>query len=112
MAGLALTTDTSVLTASGTTTASRRSLPNRSGPWAAGGCPGGNLSSGSSPNIVRAIEVAREMGIKTMDSRCRRVIRDMVDCAVCIPSNSTPRIQEAHILVEHILCEILEEAFS
>jgi D-sedoheptulose 7-phosphate isomerase len=52
------------------------------------------------------------MGIKTMDSRCRRVIRDMVDCAVCIPSNSTPRIQEAHILVEHILCEILEEAFS
>jgi D-sedoheptulose 7-phosphate isomerase len=114
MAGLALTTDTSILTAIGNDYSFKevfakqvRALGRR------GDVLVGLSTSGSSPNIVRAMEVAREMGITTIGlTGAGGVIRDMVDCAVCIPSHSTPRIQEAHILVEHILCELLEEALG
>jgi D-sedoheptulose 7-phosphate isomerase len=37
-------------------------------------------------------------------------LRSAVDHCICIPSNQTPRIQEAHILTGHILCELVEEA--
>ena len=70
-------------------------------------------TSGASPNILLAIDEAhrREMSViglsgggGAMATRC--------DVCLAIPSVSTPRIQEAHILVEHILCELVEAALA
>jgi D-sedoheptulose 7-phosphate isomerase len=73
----------------------------------------GISTSGSSPNIVRAIKAAGQMGISTICLTGEGgTIRDLVDCAICVPSGSTPRIQEAHILIEHILCELVEDSSS
>jgi D-sedoheptulose 7-phosphate isomerase len=70
----------------------------------------GISTSGSSPNIIKAFEVAKEMGIKTvaLTGNDGGVIAKMVDFSLVVPSTSTPRIQEAHILIGHILCEMVE----
>jgi D-sedoheptulose 7-phosphate isomerase len=71
----------------------------------------GISTSGNSSNVVKAIEKANEIGMTTigfignnggkMDSICDYIIK--------IPSDDTPRIQEAHILIGHILCQLIEE---
>ena len=70
----------------------------------------GISTSGNSENIIRAMKTARNIGMKTIgwtgESGGR--IKDLSDCLINIPSNDTPRIQEAHILVGHIICEIIE----
>jgi len=68
-------------------------------------------TSGNSKNIIRAIEYANEnqlitMGLtgqpsSAMDSICKYIVK--------VPSDDTPRIQEAHILIGHILCQLIEE---
>jgi D-sedoheptulose 7-phosphate isomerase len=70
----------------------------------------GISTSGSSPNIIKAFEVAKEMGMKTvaLTGNDGGVIAKMVDFPLVVPSTSTPRIQEAHILIGHILCEMVE----
>lgn len=113
MAGLALTTDTSILTAIGNDYAFEQVFSKQ---VAALGRPGdlfvGISTSGDSPNVIRAIETAREMGISTIGLTGRRGrIKDLVDCAIVVPSGNTPRIQEAHILIGHIMCELLEDEF-
>jgi len=67
-------------------------------------------TSGNSPNIIKAFEVAREMGIKTvaLTGNDGGAIAKIADLSLIVPSNSTPRIQEAHILIGHILCEMVE----
>jgi D-sedoheptulose 7-phosphate isomerase len=79
------------------------------------GCEGDVLvalsTSGNSPNILRALDAARQQKMLTigltgntggkMASRC--------DLLINVPSTDTPRIQECHILIGHILCEIAEE---
>jgi D-sedoheptulose 7-phosphate isomerase len=68
-------------------------------------------TSGNSRNVVRAIEAAREkemvvIGLTGGDGgRMRR----LCDLCLCVPSTSTPRIQECHILVGHTICELLEQ---
>ncbi len=37
-------------------------------------------------------------------------MKEIVDCAICVPSQGTPRVQEVHLLIEHILCELVEDA--
>jgi D-sedoheptulose 7-phosphate isomerase len=70
----------------------------------------GITTSGNSPNIVKAFEIAKEMGIKTiaLTGNDGGIVGKMADFPLIVPSTSTPRIQEAHILIGHILCEMVE----
>ena len=70
----------------------------------------GITTSGNSPNVVKAFEVAKEMGIKTiaLTGNDGGIIGKMADFPLIVPSTSTPRIQEAHILIGHIICEMVE----
>ena len=69
-------------------------------------------TSGNSPNVLRAVNVAGERRLVTvgLTGRSGGKLRSAVDHCICIPSDQTPRIQEAHILTGHILCELIEEA--
>ena len=69
-------------------------------------------TSGNSRNVIEAIKAAKSIGIKTIGfagNNTDSLICKMSDYYVSIPSNSTPRIQEAHILAGHIICEIVEK---
>ena len=72
----------------------------------------GISTSGNSPNVLRGIEVAKKMGLVTvgLTSQSGGALRTAVDYCLCAPSNQTPRIQECHILMGHIVSEIVEEA--
>jgi D-sedoheptulose 7-phosphate isomerase len=69
-------------------------------------------TSGDSPNVVRAAEVAREKELVSIGLTGNQGgrLRQCVDHCICVPSEETPRIQEAHILTGHILCELIDEA--
>ena len=70
----------------------------------------GISTSGNSRNVLRAMEVAKSKSIYTiaLTGSGGKMI-DLADCAICIPSEETPRIQECHILTGHIMCEIAED---
>ena len=71
-------------------------------------------TSGTSPNVLAAIDAAHSSGMAviglaggdggTMAGRC--------DCCITVPVTSTPRVQEAHILVAHVICGLVEDALS
>ena len=67
-------------------------------------------TSGNSPNIIRALETARELGIITVGftGETGGRMKNLCDYLVNVPSADTPRIQESHIMIGHILCEIVE----
>jgi len=71
-------------------------------------------TSGNSLNILRAIQAARESKVKviglTGDSGGE--MRRACDLCLCVPSKSTPRIQEMHIMIYHAICELLEERLA
>ena len=69
-------------------------------------------TSGNSPNVVRAAETARGMGIVTvaLTGASGGRLAECADHCLRAPSDHTPRIQEAHLVMEHLLCEALEEA--
>jgi D-sedoheptulose 7-phosphate isomerase len=71
----------------------------------------GLSTSGNSANIVRAFEAAREKGITTigMTGLSGGAMKALSDYLFNIPSADTPRIQESHILVGHIICQLVEE---
>ena len=70
----------------------------------------GITTSGNSKNVLKAFEVAPKLGV-TRIALCGAGgrARDIAEHAICVPSTHTPRIQECHILVIHILCALLEE---
>ncbi len=72
----------------------------------------GLSTSGNSPNIVAAMEVARAKGIITIGFTGSKggKMKDLSDYLFNVPSDNTPRIQESHILIGHIICELVEEA--
>jgi D-sedoheptulose 7-phosphate isomerase len=74
----------------------------------------GITTSGNSPNVVRAFEVAKSKSIVTVafTGESGGVVKNIADYAVRIPSEETPRIQECHILTGHMICEIVEELLS
>lgn len=80
----------------------------------AAGKPGdvliGISTSGNSENVVRAIQQAKELGMHTIGFTGERggKLADVCDICIKVPSNNTGRIQESHILIGHILCEIIE----
>ncbi len=71
----------------------------------------GISTSGNSANIVKAFEMAQTIGVITIGFTGAKggQMRDLGDYLINIPSNTTPRIQESHILVGHIICELVEE---
>jgi len=70
----------------------------------------GISTSGTSPNIIKAFEVAKEMGMKTvaLTGNDGGALIKIADLSLVVPSSSTPRIQETHILIGHLLCELVE----
>ena len=68
-------------------------------------------TSGNSPNILKTIEAAREqkMIVVALTGESGGKMNSMCDYILKVPSTDTPRIQEAHILLGHILCELVEE---
>ena len=74
----------------------------------------GLSTSGHSPNVLTAIHTARQKGLKTIafTGRDGGPLAKAVDVAIIIPSDSTQRIQESHITVGHILCELIEAHFA
>ena len=72
----------------------------------------GISTGGSSANVVRGIERAQQQGAKTIGllGKSGGLLAKMVDLPLVVPSNSTQRIQEAHITVGHILCTLVEHA--
>jgi D-sedoheptulose 7-phosphate isomerase len=73
----------------------------------------GLSTSGNSKNIVNAIEAARKKGVITIGFTGQNggKMRDICQFLIDIPSNDTPRIQESHILVGHIICQLVEEVY-
>jgi D-sedoheptulose 7-phosphate isomerase len=69
-------------------------------------------TSGNSKNILSAIEAAKEIGVITwgLTGITGGKMNDICDC-ICVPSKETPRIQESHILIGHIICELVEHYY-
>ena len=72
----------------------------------------GISTSGNSPNVLQGISVSRKMGLHTI-ALCGRSggkLKSAADYCLCVPSDETPRIQECHILIGHIISELVERA--
>jgi D-sedoheptulose 7-phosphate isomerase len=69
-------------------------------------------TSGNSPNVIAAVQEARERGLHTIGLTGRRggKLAPLVDVALCVPSDDTQRIQESHITIAHAVAELVEEA--
>ena len=72
----------------------------------------GISTSGNSQNILKAFEVAKEMDVKiiAMTGETGGAMKDYADILLNVPSKDTPRIQESHIMIGHIVCELVETA--
>lgn len=73
----------------------------------------GLSTSGNSENVVEAFRLAKELGISTVafTGESGGILRNIADILINVPSSDTPRIQEAHIMVGHIICELVEKEF-
>lgn len=73
----------------------------------------GISTSGKSPNVLAGISCAKKLGMKTaaLVGEGGAELAKVVDISVCVPSKNTARIQEAHITIGHIICELTEQAF-
>lgn len=109
---IALTTDTSILTAVGNDYGFDRVFERQ---IEALGEPGdvavGISTSGNSPNVVKGIEKAKAKGLKTiiLAGKDGGKLKAMADLALVVPVSKTARIQESHIMIGHILCERADE---
>lgn len=74
----------------------------------------GISTSGNSPNVIEGIKAAKAKGAKTigLTGGKRGKLADVADLTVAVPSDSTPRIQEAHITIGHIVCELVERELA
>jgi D-sedoheptulose 7-phosphate isomerase len=71
----------------------------------------GISTSGNSKNVIKAIEVANEIGMISvgMTGKTGGKMKDICKYLINVPSTDTPRIQEGHIMIGHIICEIVEK---
>lgn len=74
----------------------------------------GITTSGNSKNVLNAFKVAKNKGVKTIGllGKGGGAAKDLVDESITILSNSTARVQEMHILIGHILCDLIEEGLN
>lgn len=111
--GLALTTDTSVLTAIGNDYGFDRIYERQVEALAKkGDVLIGISTSGHSKNVLRALSLARNMGCKTigLSGRDGGVMSEFCDVNIIVPSDETPRIQEMHILIGHTICQAIDDS--
>ncbi len=112
---IALSTDTSALTAIGNDYGYEHVFSRQIEALAE---PGdiiiGISTSGNSKNIINALEMANKIGCITLSlsGKDGGLIKNLCDYSIIAPSNDTPRIQEIHILCIHILCELIESHFA
>ncbi len=108
---IALTTDTSILTSIGNDYSFDEIFSKQVKALGRSGDVLITIStSGNSRNCIRAIEVAKELNIYTIGLLGGKgVMKDMVDLCLLVPDATTPRVQEIHILVIHMLCELVEK---
>lgn len=71
----------------------------------------GISTSGNSPNVIKAVLTARQMGLRTvgLTGASGRTLAESAEFCICVPSKETPRIQECHILIGHIISELVEK---
>ena len=109
---VALTTDTSILTAVGNDygfdTVFARQVKALARP---GDLVVGLSTSGNSVNVLAAFAAAQEVGAKTIafTGRSGGKMKETADCTITVPADVTARIQEMHIMIGHILCEWIDE---
>jgi len=112
MRAVALTTDTSLLTACandmGFDEVFARQVEALAGP--------GDLlvlhsTSGESPNVIRAAQAAkaRGVGVVALLGRTGGQLKDLADLVLIVPSAETARIQELHLAIEHVICDLVED---
>lgn len=108
---IALTTDTSALTAVSNDLGYEEVFARQIvGLAQAGDVLVAISTSGKSKNVLRAVEAAKEVGCKTigLTGATAEPLRSLCDLAVAVPSNRTSRIQEVHITVGHLWCEMVD----
>ncbi len=114
LAAIALTTDTSILTAVGNDYGYDRVFERQvEGLGVRGDVAVGISTSGNSENVLLGLRRARQLGLVTiaLTGRDGGKLKGETDLAIIVPSTKTSRIQEAHILIGHILCERIDELF-
>ena len=115
LAGIALTTDTSVLTAVGNDYGYDRVFDRQVEALAReGDLLIGISTSGNSKNVLRALSLGRNMGCKTIgfSGRDGGVMDEFCDINLVVPSDDTPRIQEMHIMIGHIICQAIDDSLT
>ena len=112
LSGWALTTNSSALTAIGNDYSFDEVFSRQlAGLGSHGDIAFAISTSGNSPNVLKALGLARDNSLVSigLTGGSGGKLRELVDHCICIPSDQTPRIQEAHILTGHILCELIDE---
>jgi D-sedoheptulose 7-phosphate isomerase len=108
---IALTTDTSILTAGGNDLGFEQVFARQIEALAR---PGDlviiHSTSGNSPNVLAAAKTARAMGIRVLafSARDGGALRELADHSVIIPTSRTDRAQELHMCIEHLICDFVE----
>ena len=110
---IALSTDTSIITAIGNDYGFDRVFSRQVEALAApGDVVAGISTSGNSPNVIKALELSRERGCRNIGilGRDGGAIKGLCDIPLVVPSSDTPRIQEGHITMIHIICDLVEKS--
>ncbi|MCJ8325844.1 MAG: D-sedoheptulose 7-phosphate isomerase [Campylobacterales bacterium] len=113
--GIALTTDTSALTAIGNDYGYDIVFSRQVEALAVeGDLLFGISTSGNSKNVINAFKVGKEIGCKIigLSGRDGGEMNDYCDVNLVVPSNDTPRIQEMHILFGHTICQLIDNAYE
>ena len=115
LAGIALTTDTSAITAIGNDYGYDRIFDRQFEAIASSGdLLIGISTSGNSKNIISALKLAKQMNCKTIgfSGKDGGAMNELCDINLVVPSDNTPRIQEMHILFGHTICQIVDDNLS
>ncbi|MBB1125149.1 D-sedoheptulose-7-phosphate isomerase [Thiospirillum jenense] len=112
LASIALTTDTSILTSVANDYGFNQIFARQ----VAALCRAGDVvmalsTSGNSPNVLRALETAAQLGVTRigLSGGDGGQMRQLCDHCLCVPATNTARIQEAHIVIGHLWCDLLEQ---
>ena len=109
---IALTTDTSLLTAAGNDLGFDQIFSRQVEALVrAGDLLIVHSTSGTSPNVIRAAEAARAKGAKVMALTARDggLLRGLADLAIVVATDRTDRAQEMHLAIQHVICELVED---
>jgi D-sedoheptulose 7-phosphate isomerase len=110
---IALTTDTSILTAIGNDSAYEYTFSRQVEALARpGDILAGFSTSGHSANVLKALDAARALGATTLGftgEKGREIMGSKCDYCLIVPSSDTPRVQECHAFIWHVVCGIVEE---